>query len=542
MYKLRTSAIATLVASTMLVAPAFAAGTHPTTGEALADDQTFTYRVLDEHSSVDPQVVEDVTGAEVVRDLFEGLMNQDADGKLVPGVATGFTTNDDKTVYTFTLRDNAKWSNGDPVIASDFVYAWQRAVDPELSSPYAWYMEITSIENAGAVIAGDAAPSELGVKAIDDRTLEVTLSAPLPYFATMTTHSTMFPAPRSVIEAHGADWTKPENIVSNGAYVLTEHLPNERSVRERNPMYWNNDNTIIEKVVALVINDENVALTRFMAGELDRTEVPAGQYPRLKEENPDIAISFPRLCNYYYTFNLSEDGPEVFKDVRVRKALAMAIDRKIIVENVLAGGQPEAYSFTPAAVAGFEPPESEMASMDQPARDALAKQLLADAGYGPDNPLKFNMIYNTSEAHKKIAVAMSQMWKQKLGVEAELGNMEWKVFLETRGNQDFDLARGAWCGDYNEASTFLDLLTSPSGYNDGKFSSPELDALMQQARTSSDTTPLYTQVEYIIAAEQPVIPIYHYAGVYMMDSDVGNWPVNNVEQNWYSRDLYKIAE
>ena len=542
MYKLRTSAIATLVASTMLVAPAFAAGTHPTTGEALADDQTFTYRVLDEHSSVDPQVVEDVTGAEVVRDLFEGLMNQDADGKLIPGVATGFTTNDDKTVYTFTLRDNAKWSNGDPVIASDFVYAWQRAVDPELSSPYAWYMEITSIENAGAVIAGDAAPSELGVKAIDDRTLEVTLSAPLPYFATMTTHSTMFPAPRSVIEAHGADWTKPENIVSNGAYVLTEHLPNERSVRERNPMYWNNDNTIIEKVVALVINDENVALTRFMAGELDRTEVPAGQYPRLKEENPDIAISFPRLCNYYYTFNLSEDGPEVFKDVRVRKALAMAIDRKIIVENVLAGGQPEAYSFTPAAVAGFEPPESEMASMDQPARDALAKQLLADAGYGPDNPLKFNMIYNTSEAHKKIAVAMSQMWKQKLGVEAELGNMEWKVFLETRGNQDFDLARGAWCGDYNEASTFLDLLTSPSGYNDGKFSSPELDALMQQARTSSDTTPLYTQVEYIIAAEQPVIPIYHYAGVYMMDSDVGNWPVNNVEQNWYSRDLYKIAE
>ena len=291
-----------------------------------------------------------------------------------------------------------------------------------------------------------------------------------------------------------------------------------------------------------MINDENVALTRFMAGELDRTEVPAGQYPRLKEENPDIAISFPRLCNYYYTFNLSEDGPEVFKDVRVRKALAMAIDRKIIVENVLAGGQPEAYSFTPAAVAGFEPPESEMASMDQPARDALAKQLLADAGYGPDNPLKFNMIYNTSEAHKKIAVAMSQMWKQKLGVEAELGNMEWKVFLETRGNQDFDLARGAWCGDYNEASTFLDLLTSPSGYNDGKFSSPELDALMQQARTSSDTTPLYTQVEYIIAAEQPVIPIYHYAGVYMMDSDVGNWPVNNVEQNWYSRDLYKIAE
>ncbi|MBT8460551.1 MAG: peptide ABC transporter substrate-binding protein [Boseongicola sp.] len=542
MKHIRKTALATLIATTMLASPILAAGTHPTTGEALAEDQTFTYRVLDEHSSVDPQVVEDVTGAEIVRDLFEGLMNQDEDGNLVPGVATGFTTNDDKTVYTFTLRDGAKWSNGDPVVAGDFVYAWQRAVDPELSSPYAWYMEITAIENAAEIIGGNAPITDLGVRAIDDSTLEVTLSAPLPYFATMTTHATMFPAPRSVIEAHGSEWTKPENIVSNGAYVLTEHLPNERSVRTRNPMYWDNENTILEQVVALVINDENVALTRYMAGELDRTEVPAGQFPRLKAENPEEAISFPRLCNYYYTFNLSEDGPEEFKDVRVRKALAMAVDRKIIVENVLAGGQPEAYSFTPSAVADFEPPASEMASMTQAERDAKAKELLAEAGFGPDNPLKFNMIYNTSESHKKIAVAMSQMWKQKLGVEAELGNMEWKVFLETRGNQDFELARGAWCGDYNEASTFLDLLTSPSGYNDGKFSSAEIDSLMTQARTASETSDLYTRVEAIIAQEQPVIPIYHYAGVYMMDSDVGNWPVNNVEQNWYSKNLYKLAE
>ena len=542
MWSYKKSAVAMLVATTMLATPALAAGTHPTTGEALADDQTFTYRVLDEHSSVDPQVVEDVSGAEIVRDLFEGLMNQDEDGNLVPGVATGFTTNDDKTVYTFTLRDDAKWSNGDPVVAGDFVYAWQRAVDPELSSPYAWYMEITAIQNAADIIAGDKSPSDLGVKALDDRTLEVSLSAPLPYFATMTTHSTMFPSPQSVIEAHGSEWTKPGNIVSNGAYVLTEHLPNERSVRERNPMYWDNDNTIIEKVVALVINDENVALTRYLAGELDRTEVPAGQFPRLQNEYPEEAISFPRLCNYYYTFNLSPDGPEAFKDVRVRKALALAVDRKIITENVLAGGQPQAYSFTPAAVADFEPPASEMASMSQPERDAKAKELLAEAGYGADNPLQFNMIYNTSEAHKKIAVAMTQMWKQKLGVEAELGNMEWKVFLETRGNQDFELARGAWCGDYNEASTFLDLLTTPSGYNDGKYTNAEIDGLMQDARTADNASELYTRVEAIIAEEQPIIPVYHYAGVYMMDSDVGNWPVNNVEQNWYSKNLYKVAE
>jgi oligopeptide transport system substrate-binding protein len=538
----KSTLVAGLLAGTMLSTTAFAAGTHPVTGEALADDQTFTYRILDEHSSVDPQVVEDVSGAEIVRDLFEGLMNQDKDGNLVPGVATGYTSNDDNTVYTFTLRPEAKWSNGDTVTAHDFVFAWRRAADPALASPYQWFIELMSIQNAAAIIAGETAPDQLGVKALDDHTFEVTLSAPLPYFPQMTTHSTTFPAPQKVIEAHGAEWTKPGNIVSNGAYVLTEHLPQERSTRERNAMYWDNDNTIVDKVVALVINDENVALTRYLAGELDRTEVPAGQFPRLQKEHPGEAISFPRLCNYYYTFNLSDSGPEVFKDVRVRKALALAVDRKIIVENVMAGGQTQAYSFAPTATAGFTPPTTEMATMTQAERDAMAIELLAEAGYDKGNPLKFNMIYNTSEGHKKIAVAMSQMWKQKLGVEVELGNMEWKVFLETRGNQDFELARGAWCGDYNEASTFLDLLDSNSGYNDGKFVSPRVDELLAAAKTAKDASANYTEVEQIIAAEMPVIPIYHYAGVYMMDSDVGNWPVNNVEQNWYSKNLYKIAE
>lgn len=538
----KSTLVAGLLAGTMLSTTAFAAGTHPVTGEALADDQTFTYRILDEHSSVDPQVVEDVSGAEIVRDLFEGLMNQDKDGNLVPGVATSYTSNDDNTVYTFTLRPEAKWSNGDTVTAHDFVFAWRRAADPALASPYQWFIELMSIQNAAAIIAGETAPDQLGVKALDDHTFEVTLSAPLPYFPQMTTHSTTFPAPQKVIEAHGAEWTKPGNIVSNGAYVLTEHLPQERSTRERNAMYWDNDNTIVDKVVALVINDENVALTRYLAGELDRTEVPAGQFPRLQKEHPGEAISFPRLCNYYYTFNLSDSGPEEFKDVRVRKALALAVDRKIIVENVMAGGQTQAFSFAPTATAGFTPPTTEMATMTQAERDAMAIELLAEAGYDKGNPLKFNMIYNTSEGHKKIAVAMSQMWKQKLGVEVELGNMEWKVFLETRGNQDFELARGAWCGDYNEASTFLDLLDSNSGYNDGKFVSPRVDELLAAAKTAKDASANYTEVEQIIAAEMPVIPIYHYAGVYMMDSDVGNWPVNNVEQNWYSKNLYKIAE
>lgn len=541
MIRLRYSMFCVLVSGLLALGGAFADNHVPANVE-LAAEQVFTYRVLDEHSSLDPQVVEDTSGAEIVRDLFEGLMNQDSDGNLVPGVATGYTVNDDNTVYTFTLRDNAKWSNGDAVTAHDFVYAWQRAADPELASPYQWFVELMSLKNASAVIKGEASLDTLGVRAVDDATFEVTLSAPLPYFPQMTTHATTFPAPRAVIEKHGKSWTKPENIVSNGAYILTEHLPAERSVRERNPMYWDNDNTIIDKTISLVINDENVALTRFLAGELDRTEVPAGQFPRLQKEHPEEAISFPRLCNYYYTFNLSDSGPEAFKDVRVRQALALAVDRKIITANVLAGGQPEAYTFTPAAVAEFTPPTTEMAQMSQADRDAKAKVLLEEAGFGADNPLTFDMMYNTSEAHKKVAVAMSQMWKQKLGVKVNLSNMEWKVFLETRGNQNFELARGAWCGDYNEASTFLDLLDSESGYNDGKYNNAKLDELLENAKVSDNAAEIYTQIEDIIAEEMPVIPVYHYAGVYMMGSDVGNWPVGNVEQNWYSKNLYKIAQ
>ncbi len=533
--------LAAFVSSWVLSSAAFAQSRVPADVK-LADDQTFTYRVLDELSSLDPQVVEDTIGSELARDLFEGLMNQDELGNLEPGVATKFDVNDDNTVYTFTLRDNALWSNGDQVTAHDFVYGWQRATDPELASPYQWYMELMSIKNAAEIIKGEKPKEELGVKAVDDLTFEVTLTNPIPYFPQMTTHATTFPTHKGVIEKHGDQWTKPENMVSNGAYVLTEHLPNERSVRERNTKYWNNENTVLDKVVALVINDENVALTRFLAGELDRTDVPAGQFPRLQKEYPGVAISYPRLCNYYYTFNLSDSGPEVFKDIRVRQALALAVDRKIITQNVMAGGQPEAYTFTPAAVSGFEPPTTEMAQMSQADRDARAKALLAEAGYGDDNKLSFDMIYNTSDAHKKVAVALSQMWKQKLGAEVNLGNMEWKVFLETRGNQDFQLARGAWCGDYNEASTFLDLLDSESGYNDGKFNNAELDSLLEQAKVSNEPAALYTQIEQIIAAELPVIPIYHYAGVYMIDSDLGNWPVTNVQQNWYSKNLYKIAE
>lgn len=511
-------------------------------GETLAADQTFTYRILDQITTMDPGMAEDVSSGEIIRDLFEGLYNQDGDGNVVPGVALSHTVSEDGLTYTFTLRPEAMWSNGEPVVAADFVYGWQRAASPELASPYSWYISLMGVENADAVIAGEMPPEALGIKAIDDHTLEVKITTPKPYFPQMVTMYTTFPVNQRAVEANPDSWLEPGNLVGNGAYVLTENIPAERTTRERNPMYWDNENTVIEKVVSLVINDENQALTRYLAGELDKTEVPTGQYPRLLEEYPTQAVSFPLLCSYYYNVNMTETGHPALQDVRVRQALSLAIDRDIVVNNVLAGGQVASYTLTHWATAGFEVPEVDAAGMTQEERNAKAVELMTEAGFGPGGePLTVEILYNTSDAHQTLAVAISQMWKQTLGVETTLANLEWQTFLDARGSQNYELGRAGWCGDYNEASTFLDIMTTASGYNDSKYSNPEYDALMEQAKTAADPLPLYQQAEAIIAADLPLIPVYHYASVYMLNDAIRDWPVGNVQQNTYSKDIYKVA-
>ena len=533
----KASGAALVIAATVQVQ---AAGTHPVTGEALADNQTFTYRLLDQFPTLDPQLNQETAGFHVIRDLFEGLLNQDATGNLVPGVATGYTATDGNTTYTFTLRENARWSNGDPVTAHDFVYAWQRAVDPATASPYGWYLELTQMVNAKEILAGNKPPSELGVRAVDDRTLEVKLNTPLPYFPAMTTYATLFPAHRATVEAHGADWTAPGNMVSNGAYVLEGLVLNEYHTRVKNPMYWDAGNVVIEKVTGLVINDANQALTRYRAGELDHLDsLPPGQYPALKKELPDEATSVPRLCSYYYAFNHTESGNPALRDVRVRKALGFAIDRDVIVAQLLKGGQWPAYNFTHLKTAGFTMPEIAYGKLDQAERDAEAKRLIDEAGVGD---LTLRLIYNTSESHKQIATVIGQMWKQKLGVGTELANFEWKTYLGIRRNQEFDLARSGWCGDYNEASTFLDLLTTTHGSNDGRYSNPKVDELMRASKTAEDPGAIYTEVEQILAEDMAIIPIYHYANTFLLSADIRGWPYDNVENNWYSRNLYRVAK
>ena len=526
----------------LVAAPALA-DKNPRTGEVLATNQAYAYRMLDSVKSLDPQLISSVEDADVARGIFEGLYNSDSNGNLVPAGALSFETSADLKTYTFHLRPEAKWSNGDPVTAADYVYGWQRLVDPALASEYAYYLELAQVVNAADITAGKKPVTELGIKAIDDHTLQVTLDNPLPYFPKMLTNTSTFPAPKATIEKFGAEWTKPANIVTNGAYRLKEVVNGEKYVEVKDPGYWDAKNVIMSPITALVINDEDAALTRYQAGELDRTDVPAGQYPHLKEQFPNEAISTPYACVYDYEINLADGkGSAALKDVRVRKALSYAVDRDVIVNNVLQGGQVPAYSWTHWATNGFVMPDIDYSHWTQAERNTKAKALLAEAGYGPDHPLQITLNYNTSDAHKKIAVAVQQMWKQTLGVEMTPNNYEWKVHTDKLIAGDFEMARYAWCADYNEASSFLDVYASYSTNNDGKYSNPDYDKLLKAAKTMADPNPNYTKAEVIMAADMPIIPIYDYAKVDMIKPDLKGLPQHDVMQQWYAKDLYRVAQ
>lgn len=527
-----------LTTATALAATPLLAADPPEDAE-LADTQTFSYRMLDQFPTLDPALNEETAGFHAIRQLFEGLVTQDSSGNLRPGVATDWSS-EDNTTWTFTLRDDATWSNGDPVTAEDFVWAWKRAADPATASPYAWYIELSSIENAADIVAGDADPDTLGVEAVDEQTLSVTLDQPLPYFPAMTSYATFMPVHQETVEEHGSDWTDPRNMVSNGAYTLDEVSLNEFWRASKNPEYWGAEDVVIEEVTGYVINDVNQALTRWESDEYDMLEpLPAGSFPRLKEQYPEAAHSVPRLCSYYYALNQREDAIPELKDPRVRKALSYAIDRDVIVEQLLQGGQSPAYFFTHEATADFQEPQVEYAEWSQQERDARAKELMDEAGV---DSLNLKLIYNTSESHKQIATVVSQMWKQKLGVETTLENMEWSTYLDVRKAGNFDVARSAWCGDYNEASTFLQILTTENEQNDGRYSNTEVDELMAESRTSDNPQELYTQIEELLAEDMAIIPVYHYANTFLLDTAVKGFPMQNVENNWYVKDFYRVAD
>ena len=511
---------------------------------APAAQQIFRRNINNEPSSLDPQKVEGNAGSPVVRDLFEGLTTLDPHGKVIPGIATDWTVSDDGMVYTFNLRKGTKWSDGEPLKASDFVFAFQRAVDPATGSKYAWFMELAGIKNATAVIDGKMPKSDLGIKALDDNTVRITLDKQVPFFPQLTAHYTMLPVPQKVVEKWGDDWTRPEHMISNGAYKLTEWVVNERIVVKRNPNYWNDKETVVNEVDYLPIASQNAALNRYKAGEVDLTSAPSEHLKNLQATIPDQVKISPTIGTYYYSFNLKVPP---FNDVRVRKALAYSINRDAITKYVLGGGQLPAYGITPEIVDGFTSPKMDWGEWSQQERNAKAKQLLSEAGFDKNHPLNIELLYNTNEGLKKIAIATSQMWKQALGndtINVTLQNQEWKTFLDTVHQGKFQVARYSWLGDYNEASTMLSIWMSRNATNFGKWSNEEFDGLIGTALKTQDTkqrNDLYTKAEKIFSDELPAIPVYQYTSVRLIKPYVQGYGIDNPLGTMLARDLYVAA-
>ncbi|KDO12944.1 peptide ABC transporter substrate-binding protein [Vibrio metoecus] len=543
MYKNKITQALLLSAGLAVAATSFSSlAANVPAGTKLAPVQELVRGNGTEVASLDPHKTEGVPESNVIRDLLEGLVNQDANGNVVPGVAESWETTDNKT-FTFHIRKEAKWSNGDPVTAQDFVYSFQRAVDPATASPYSWYMEYTKMINAKEIIAGEKDKSTLGVKAIDDKTLMFELESPVPYFVMMMGHTTVKPVHKATVEKYGEQWTKPEHFVGNGAYVLDKWVVNERLELKRNPQYWDDKNTVLNKVTYLPIENQVAEMNRFLSGEIQITnELPLEHFKRLKKEHPESVQVQGQLCTYYYGFNTAK-AP--FDDVRVRQALSYAIDRDVISDAILGQGQKPAYFLTPEITAGFNPEMPAYGKMTQKERVAEAKKLLEAAGYNKSNPLKFTLLYNTSENHKKIATAVQSMWKTTLGVDIALENQEWKTFLDTRRQGNFDATRAGWCGDYNEASSFLTLLMSSNSSNDSKYHSAEYDATLEKAMTSTseeERQKLYAEAEKLLARDMPIAPIYQYVRSRLVSPTVGGYPSNNAEDKIYMKDLYIKAQ
>ncbi|EMJ9611429.1 peptide ABC transporter substrate-binding protein [Salmonella enterica] len=508
-------------------------------GTVLAEKQELVRHIKDEPASLDPAKAVGLPEIQVIRDLFEGLVNQNEKGEIIPGVASQWKSNDNR-IWTFTLRDNAQWADGTPVTAQDFVYSWQRLVDPKTLSPFAWFAALAGITNAQAIIDGKVTPDQLGVSAVDAHTLRVQLDKPLPWFASLTASFAFYPVQKANVES-GKDWMKPGKLIGNGAYVLKERVVNEKLVVVPNTHYWDNAKTVLQKVTFLPINQESAATKRYLAGDIDITEsFPKNMYQKLLKDIPGQVYTPPQLGTYYYAFN-TQKGPTA--DSRVRLALSMTIDRRLIAEKVLGTGEKPAWHFTPDVTAGFKPDPSPFEQMSQEELNAQAKTLLRAAGYGSQKPLKLTLLYNTSENHQKIAIAVASMWKKNLGVDVKLQNQEWKTYIDSRNTGNFDVIRASWVGDYNEPSTFLSLLTSTHTGNISRFTNPTYDKILTQAtmeNTAEARNADYNAAEKILTEQAPIAPIYQYTNGRLIKPWVKGYPITNPEDVAYSRTMYIV--
>jgi oligopeptide transport system substrate-binding protein len=478
-----------------------------------------------EPQDLDPDVVTGVQEFHIIMSLLEGLVAEDpVDEHPIPGAAEKWDISPDRKVYTFHLRANGKWSNGDPVTARDFWESYKRILTPSLGSEYS-YMHYV-VKNAEAYNEGKITDfNQVGYKVIDDHTLQITLNNPTPYFLSMLTVQSWYPVHMPTVAKYGDPyqrgnkWTRPGRYVGNGPFVLAKWRVNDVIEVRKSPTYWDRDRVRLNAIRFYPIESDDTEERSFRAGQLHVTlTVPLSKIDYYKANHPDLITIGPYLGTYFYRVNVTKPP---LNDKRVRQALAMAIDRESIVKDVMKGGQLPAFNLTPPGTAGY----TCRAHLKEDITEA--KRLLAEAGY-PDGkgmpPIE--LLYNTSEAHRTVAEAIQQMWKTKLGIDARLANQEWKVYLDSQRSLNYQVCRGSWIGDYVDPNTFLDMWLTGGGNNETGWSNPEYDRLIAQAAATVDPQQrleVFQKAEAILMDEMPEIPIYFYTRVCLQRPEVKGW-------------------
>ena len=507
-----------------LLAATLAALTLLTAIPAFADDPVVLNRGNGaEPDTLDPQKATGQWENNIIGDMMMGLMTEDAKGEAIYGMAESYTTSPDGLVWTFKLRPDAVWSDGVPVTAGDFVFALQRINDPMTSSQYASLTHL--IKNASKVLAKTLPPDQIGAKAIDDRTLELTLEHPAAYLPSLLLHYAFYPVPKHLIDKVGAAWTKPENYISNGAYMLADWRPNEYVRLVKNPKFFDAANVKIDQVNFFSQEDQIANVKRFRAGELDLSQgIPGQQIDELRRSMPEKVRIAPYVANWYITFNLTGDP---WKDSRIRTALGMAINREEITDKILRAGEIPAYTMVPPAIPNY-PHTAKLyyEDMPMPERIAKAKALLAEAGYGPGNPLSFEFLHMQSTDAKRIGVALQGFWKA-IGVNMTPNGSETKTVYANLRNQNFSVALAGWIADFPDASTYLYLaLTSSEEMNYSKYSNAEYDQLNIDADNEADgakRAELLSRAEQILLDDAPMVPIYNAVSRSLVAPYVKGW-------------------
>ena len=477
-----------------------------------------------EPQGIDPHIVTGVPEHHILISLCEGLTipnpNPDDMNGYMAGTAESWSVSEDGKEYIFNINENARWSNGDPVTANDFVWSWKRILTASLGSQYPdmLYYLVGAYEYHNG-LTDDF--SEVGVKAIDQKTLKVNLKNPTPFFLGLLSHYSTWPVHKETVLKYGdiddrnGEWTRPGNFVCNGPFQLKSWELNNKIVVEKNPYYYDASIVKLNEIHYYPVSNVMTEDRMFRAGQLHLTStLPSQKCPIYIEENPNLRID-PYMGTYFYRINTNH---EALKDVRVRKALAYSIDRELLVNKVTKCGQIPAYSFTPPGSNGYEP------KTQIPFDPELAKSLLEDAGYSDENPFpKLEILFNTNEDHRKIALAIQQMWQVNLGIEIELVNQDWKVYLNREMIGDFQISRAGWIGDYEDPNTFLDLMRPNRGNNKTGWENKEYDELVEKANTINNQSERYEMLykaEEILIDNMPIIPLYTYVRSYQLSPDV----------------------